>query len=86
MLYTNYDYDKSKIRMEAGDDPSSPKNYRAMKFLQKLIVIISEWGDPATPMMYHELSARYLFVGGSDTPNLHRILTVLYPFGVTSIP
>ena len=24
-------------------------NYRAMKFLQKLIVIISEWGDPNTP-------------------------------------
>ena len=35
-------------------------NYRAMKFFQKLIVIISEWGDPATPMMYHELSVRYL--------------------------
>ena len=61
MLYTNYDYDKSKIKMETGDDPSSPKNY-------------------------HELSARYLFVGGLDTPNLHRIQTVLYPFGVTSIP
>ena len=47
---------------------------------------MSEWGDPGPPMMYHELSARYLFVGGSDTPNLHRILTVLYPFGVISIP
>ena len=60
-------------------------NYRAMKFLQKLIVIISEWGDPATPMMYHELSARYLFVGSSDTPIWHRKLTVLCPLWVISI-
>lgn len=64
MLYTNYDYDKSKIKMEAGIFiPSSPKNYHELsfcEFFKKTIVIISERGDPDTPMMYHELSVRYL--------------------------
>lgn len=46
---------------------------------------MSEWGDSDTPMMYHELSVRYLFVGISDTHIWHRRLTVLYPSGVISI-
>lgn len=34
MLYTNYDYDKSKIKMEAGICiPSSPKNYHELYFV-----------------------------------------------------
>ena len=61
-------------------------NYHVGKFICNKIVIISVWGDPNTPKIVSQTIGMLIFGGISDTPICHRKLTVLYPFGVTSIP